>query len=150
VEPLLVVTVPSRLPRRRRALVVLLAALALPCPSAGAAEPWTGLAHRIAEPWPALQQADGRFADSVNGGRPMPQTRYADSMLGYGLLLSGLHGGEREHVDAGLRAITWATSRPWGDNGGPSVFETLALAGAYRLARARLHDDPAFVALRPQ
>jgi hypothetical protein len=134
-------------PMVRLLILVLMTFAALGAPPA-TAESWPALAERIAAPWPALQQPDGRFADYVAGGRPMPQTRYAEAMLGYGLLLVGLQDGRRDQVDAGLRAIAWSTSRPYADNGGPSVFENLALAAAYNLARARLSGDAAFEALR--
>lgn len=105
------------------------------------------IAARDAAPWPALQVSDGQFYDYVSGAAD-GAGRYGESMLGYGLLQSGLHFGDRRLITSALRAIAYAVDRPWLQVQDPSVFESFALAAAYDLARVRLVDDPAFRLLR--
>lgn len=108
------------------------------------------LAVAIANAWPAQQRPDGRFGDYLNGGQPMDRSRYAEAMLGYALLETGVNSGRRDLIDAGLRALRWAVGRPYADvPGGPSVFENLAVASAYNIAARHLADDAAFAAIRP-
>ncbi len=115
-----------------------------PAPSA----PWEALARDIARPWPGLQNADGTFPDYVFGGQPGFSARYGESMLGYGLLLTGLREDDDELVDAGLRGLLYAIGRSDLQETRPSVFENLTVAAAYNVARRRLADHPRFAANR--
>ena len=130
-------------------LATVLALLACLPPSAGAEPDAASLAQRYASPWPALQTADGRFADYVSGAAD-GRGRYGEAMLGYSLLAGGLRDGEATFVDAGLRAIGYALSQSEVQEAYPSVFEMYALAAAYNLARKQLADDPRFDSLRPK
>ncbi len=111
-------------------------------PSASA--PWAALARAIAAPWPGLQNADGTFPDYVFGGEPGFSARYGESMLGYGLLTCGLREGDERLIDAGLRGLSYAVGRSDLQENRPSVFENLAVAAAYNLARRRLADHQPF------
>lgn len=106
--------------------------------------PWRALARDIARPWPGLQNADGTFPDYVFGGRPGFSARYGESMLGYGLLMTGLREGDDALIDAGLRGVGYAVGRSDLQRDRPSVFENLAVAAAYNLGRRRLADHPGF------
>ena len=100
----------------------------LPPSPPAAADPAT-LALRYAGPWPALQAPDGRFAEYLStSGRG----RYGEAVLGHALLTSGLQAGDERLVDAGLRAIGYAIVHPEVQEAFPSVFETYALAAAYK------------------
>ena len=52
----------------------------------------------MAEPWPDLQNADGTFPDYVEGGAPGFGARYGESMLGYGLLRTGVRADGRRFM----------------------------------------------------
>jgi hypothetical protein len=101
-----------------------------------------GLAADMARPWPAVQTSAGHFR-SRGGGT----TRYGDAMVGYGLIQEGLREHSSALVQSGLRGVGYALTRSR-QHATPSVFEGLALAGAYNLARARLAGDPAFTRIR--
>src|SRR5437588_12309254 len=90
---------------------------------------WHQTAQRVAAPWPAIQTAKGTFP-AYNYAKASGFLPYGESMLGYGLLQSGLAGGDRRQIGSGLRAIGYA-SRALLRRGSPSVFENLALAASY-------------------
>ena len=101
------------------------------------------LAAEMARPWPAVQTSAGHFRSRGGGS-----TRYGDAMVGYGLVQEGLRQRSSALVQSGLRGIGYALSRAR-RHASPSVFEGLALAGAYNVARERLADDPGFTRIRP-
>ena len=105
---------------------------------------WGALAESIAEPWAHIQNDDGTFPDYVFGGEPGFRARYGESILGYGLLLTGLRTGDGDLLRAGLRGVSYAVGREDLQRERPSVFENLAVAAAYNLCRRRLADDDAF------
>jgi hypothetical protein len=98
----------------------------------------------IAAPWPRLQAGDGQFANVLGGG-----TRYGQAALGYALLEAGLRERDRTLVHTGLRGLDLAL-REMGTHARQSVFENLAAAAAYDLARRALARDPAFRRMRPR
>ena len=102
--------------------------------------PWGDLAAAMAQPWPGLQNDDGTFPDYVFGGRPGFSARYGESMLGYGLLRTGVREDDRRLIDAGLRGVSYAVGREDLQRDRPSVFESLAVAAAYNLGRRHLED----------
>ena len=101
----------------------------------------------MAAPWPAVQRPDGALADYLDavsgsyGG--WGETRYGDATMGYALLQTGLRDGDAAVTQAGLRAVTFATTRQWDQ---PSVFEQMAVAAAYNLTRGQ----PGFEQARAQ
>jgi hypothetical protein len=105
---------------------------------------WPDLARAMAEPWPALQNDDGTFPDYVQGGKPGVSARYGESMLGYGLLGTGVRLNQRSFIDAGLRGVSYAVDHPELQRDRPSVFEDLAVASAYNLCRRHLADYAPF------
>ena len=117
------------------------AAPAAPAPARGLA---ARLAARIAAPWPHLQAPDGRFRNVLGGG-----TRYGEAALGYALLQAGLRERDRAVVRTGLRGLDLAL-RQMGCHARQSVFENLAAAAAYDLARRSLYRDPTFRRMRPR
>jgi hypothetical protein len=155
--------VPTRLAARLFVPAVLAGALAALAPAgAGAAtDPagWNLLARDIASPWPRLQNGNGSFRDYVYGGQVSfcttqrcPQgpgnARYGESVLGYALLQTGLRNSDPALIDAGLRGVAFAVRHPELQRKIPTVFETLAVAGAYNLARESAADHPVFTANR--
>ena len=106
--------------------------------------PWVALADSIAAPWPAIQNDDGTFPDYVFGGKPGFSARYGESILGYGLLLSGLRSDDEQLIAAGLRGVSFAVGREDLQRDRPSVFENLAVAGAYNLCRRRMPGHAGF------
>ena len=110
---------------------------------AQAPQSWEKLADDMAVPWPRLQFSDGRYRNWLGGG-----SRYGEALLGYALLETGVRERRDRYVDAGLRSITWAVTRPEGFRDRESVFENMAVAGAYNLARRRLHGDRRFQRVR--
>lgn len=136
----------------RRALLAL-AALSLiaaaPPASAKAPSTWGPLAERIAAPWPGLQNSDGTYQDYVYGGdisfclvrqcKPgLGNARYAEAVLGYALLKTGVRTGNEAVIDTALRSLTWVAKHPEYRDTLQTNFETWALASAYNLARARV------------
>jgi hypothetical protein len=111
----------------------------LPAPAFGAR-----LDAAIAAPWPRLQARDGEFANVLGGG-----TRYGQATLGFALLQAGLREHDRALVRTGLRGIDLAL-REMGTHARQSVFENVAAAAAYDLARSALPRDPAFRRMRPR
>jgi hypothetical protein len=96
------------------------------------------LSERMAELWPDAQKESGHFRSAVGGG-----TRFGDAMVGYTLLQTGVRTHDDRLIDSGLRGLTFAL-----DSGRlpsrQSVFETLAVAGAYNLARRHLSSNTRF------
>jgi hypothetical protein len=133
---------PGVRPREAAAARLLVAAaLALVLfPAAAPASGWSELARSMAAPWPAIQRPDGSlpdYLDSVSeayGG--FPDTRYGNALMGYALLQTGLREGDARIAGAGRRALMFAMDpgRVWHR---PSVFEQLAVAGAYNITRGR-------------
>jgi hypothetical protein len=83
-----------------------------------------------------VQKRNGHFRSFFGGG-----TRYGDAAMGYGLLQTGLRDHDRRMAHAGLRAITYGVRRS-GLHANASVFEDMAVASAYNLARPALRRDP--------
>jgi hypothetical protein len=112
---------------------------------------WRAVSRDLAAPWPKIQRPTGNLPDYLDGliGTGEEGTRYGDSLTGYGLLQTGLREHDDADVDAGIKAVNYATSdqRVWPT---PSVFETMAVAGAYNIARDNLATDPRFIAAKPQ
>ena len=119
-------------------------------PVAGPHDPTVALASSLAvemaRPWPPQQERNGHIRPGIGGG-----TRYGDAMIGYALLQDGLRRNDLPLAHAGLRAIGLAVSKAAIHalrGGSHSVFEGLALAGAYNLARTRLARDSEFLRIR--
>lgn len=147
----------------RRLLVLLPVTLAL-CGAmgtapAGAAAPgqWRDLARQIAAPWPGLQKGAGWFPDYVYGGgkgfclktscrQGLGNARYGESLLGYGLVMTGLRENDQRLIDSGLRAINYILDQKELQSKLPTSFEGMAVAATYNLMRARQPDNPLFVA----
>jgi hypothetical protein len=127
------------------ALVVALSGRGGPAHESHAAghKPVDTLIDAMRERYPAIQRPNGHFRSAVGGG-----TRYGDAYMGYALLLGGLRTGDRNAIDAGFRGLT-NPLQPGRRPSRPSVFETLALAAGYNLAREEAADEPAFKRYRP-
>ncbi len=135
--------------RRFRVGVALAAAAALVAPfSACGTTPSSGdLPARVVQRWIALQLPDGSFRDHVLLRRRFPGSdQYGPAMLGYAFLQEGITSGDRRVQLAGLRAIGFALRHPYSTS--RLVFDDLALASAYNIARRRLAQDHAFAQLR--
>lgn len=113
---------------------------------------WDDLSRDIAAAWPAQQDANGRFRDYTDRfyGPEFAYSRYGDAMLGYALMQTGLRDDDPALVRSGLRGISWVLRRPAGFHKRGSVFEYMAMASAYNLARRELADDGQFRRLRPR
>jgi hypothetical protein len=142
---------------RRATLVPILIALLAVAPSAAAEAPpsWGPLAERIAAPWPGLQNDDGTYQDYVYGGdvsfcltrtcKPgLGNARYAEAVLGYALLRTGVRTGDGALIDTALRSLTFTAEHPELRDTLQTNFETWALASAYNLARTRIPGRPLF------
>jgi hypothetical protein len=105
---------------------------------AAGTKPVDTLIDAMREHYPGIQRANGHFRSAIGGG-----TRYGDAYMGYALLLSGLRTGDRQAIDAGFRGLT-NPLQPGRRPNRPSVFEILALAAGYNLARDRAADAPMF------
>jgi len=126
-----------------------LVVLAAPA-SAEVPERWDTLSREIAAAWPDQQGSNGRFRDYTDRffGSEYAYTRYGDAMLGYALIQTGVRDREPELVRSGLRGIGWVLRRPKNFHKRGSVFEYMAMAGAYNLARKELSGDDDFRSLR--
>ena len=116
------------------------------CAPASAAAPgsWTEKATAIAEQWPALQEADGRFRDYVLARDPSEgRDDYGEPMLGYALLLTAARAGDAAAADTGLRALEYSLDRA-ARSPSTQVFHLMAVASAYNLARERFPGHPVF------
>jgi hypothetical protein len=155
---------PVRRRRRRRSRALLLAALpvavvvalALILTSGGSdesttarraaeADPIAAFVDKLADPWlrPGVQRPPGvhfagHYRDPVSSG-----TRYGDSLMGYTMVLTGLRTHRMDRVRSGLRALNFSVPRA-ALHSRPSIFEILAIAGAYNLARKEIPDEPLF------
>ncbi|CAN5543321.1 hypothetical protein BH20ACT18_BH20ACT18_09700 [soil metagenome] len=140
-------------------LFALLAAGALGAPAARAAAPdqWRALARQIADPWPTLQTSEGWYPDYIYGGgkafcnrrlcrKGLGNARYGESLLGYGLIQTGLREGNQTLVESGLRAISYILSQQELQRRLPTSFEGMAVASAYNLMKERQPDNATFVA----
>ncbi|HEX8745329.1 MAG TPA: hypothetical protein VF712_19540 [Thermoleophilaceae bacterium] len=96
------------------------------------------LIDAMRERYPAIQRPNGHFRSSVGGG-----TRYGNAYMGYALLMSGVRTGDDAAVAAGLRGLT-NPLQPGRRPNRPSVFEILALAAGYNIAREHAADEPLF------
>jgi hypothetical protein len=128
------------------AAVISLGALAS---RAGADDEWALLEHQMSAPWPALQRPDGSFDDYVLDGRPSVGVGglYGTAAIGLALLQTGVRGRDDVAVGSGFRAVSHALAHI--AVGRRAVFQNLALAATYNLARQRLSSDRRFAALRP-
>jgi hypothetical protein len=136
--------------RRATLALIALALLAAAAPaSATAPASWGPLAERIASPWPGLQNEDGTYQDYVYGGdvsyclvrkcKPgLGNARYAESVLGYALLRTGIRTGNDALIDTALRSLTWVAKHPEYRDTLQTNFETWSLSSSYNLARARI------------
>jgi hypothetical protein len=88
--------------------------------------------------YPEIQRENGHFRSSIGGG-----TRYGNAYMGYALLMSGVRTGDDAAVQAGLRGLTHPL-QPGRRPNRPSVFEILALAAGYNIAREHAADEPLF------
>jgi hypothetical protein len=137
----------ERMLAARAWLILGAAALLLGVPASARATGWSEQARSMAAPWPAVQRPDGSLPDYLDavsrayGG--FPDTRYGNALMGYALLQTGLRERDERITRAGRRALDFAMhpGRVWKR---PSVFEQMALAGAYNLLRGR----PGFARLR--
>ena len=146
---------------RRGTLVLALMGLLVAAPAARAEAPasWGPLAERIAAPWPGLQNDDGTYQDYVYGGdvsfclvrscKPgLGNARYAEAVLGYALLRTGVRTGDGALIDTALRSLTFVATHPEYRDTLQTNFETWSLASAYNLARARIPTRPLFREVR--
>src|SRR5215208_8150496 len=97
------------MPSLRRLIALLPVAFAVVAATATTAAPaqaeapqqWRDLAKEMARPWPGLQKSEGWFPDYVYGGGKafcnttkcragLGNARYGESLLGYGLVMTGL------------------------------------------------------------
>jgi hypothetical protein len=142
---------------RRGTLVTILIALLAIAPAAQARTPpsWGPLAERIAAPWPGLQNDDGTYQDYVYGGdvsfcltrscKPgLGNARYAEAVLGYALLRTGVRTNDGRLVDTAIRSLTYVAEHPEYRDTLQTNFETWAMASAYNLARSQIPDRPLF------
>ena len=107
---------------------------------AQARESAPGIAAQIAKPWPERQTAAGSFPDYMERRGSRARDLYGHAMLGYGLLATGIQRGDGRLVDSGLRGLVYAVDHPRPFHS--VVFEKLALAAGYNLARARAGSNP--------
>jgi hypothetical protein len=130
---------------RAAVAVATVVATLVACAAAAAATP-DELAATIAAPWPDRQRADGSLRDHIAEVVTDQRDPYGDAMLGYALLAHGVRTGEDAFVRTGLRAIGHAVRHPVESD--LVVFENMALASAYNLARAAAAGSPEFAAIR--
>ena len=100
--------------------------------------PIDALADSMRERYPEIQRENGHFRSSIGGG-----TRYGNAYMGYALLMSGVRAGDDAAVEAGLRGLT-NPLQPGRRPNRPSVFENLALAAGYNIAKEHAADEPLF------
>jgi hypothetical protein len=145
-----------RLSRRAIVSSAFLLAVFAPAGAASAApREWSALATQMAQPWSALQNADGTFRDYVYGGNVsfclqrscapgFGNARYGESVLGFALLQRGIDTRDGHLIDTGLKALNFVADHPELQRTLPTVFEGLAMSSAYNLARARIAKRPLF------
>ena len=105
---------------------------------AAGAKPVDALIDAMRARYPEIQRENGHFRSAIGGG-----TRYGNAYMGYALLMSGVRTGDDAAVEAGLRGLTNPLQRARLPNR-PSVFEILALAAGYNIAREHAGDEPLF------
>src|SRR3954447_18269711 len=117
-------------------------------PADAAVQAAAALAGPVVAAWAGMQRSDGTFPDYVlrNDAPGARRDRYGPAMLGAALVRHSMRTGDRRARDAGLAAIGWAVRHP--APGAQGAFELLALADAYRPARAALGEDPSFERVR--
>jgi hypothetical protein len=128
-------------------LMLLAAVVALAGPTAAnaaTAGELTDFADRAAAVWAGRQDAAGFFLDPRTGALV---TGYGNAMLGYALLRAGERSGDDRLVRSGVSAIETTLGEPPGVRG---VFDVLAVAAAYDVARVELAGDRSFSAVRAQ
>jgi hypothetical protein len=156
---------PSRPPLGGRLFFCLLSAVvalaAAPAAHAAAPPSWGSFAHAVGNSWTAQQMGNGTFRDYVYGGRVsfcakrhcapgLGNARYGESVLGYSLIQTGLRTGDSGMVNSGLRAIDYIVGRADLQRKLPTNFESMAVAGAYNVARHKLAKRPLFARHRAQ
>ncbi|HEX8065816.1 MAG TPA: hypothetical protein VF520_04735 [Thermoleophilaceae bacterium] len=105
---------------------------------AAAPRPVDRLLGPMTRRYEAVQRDNGHFRGSIGGG-----TRYGDAYLGYAMLQTGIRARDPRTTASGLRGLVYSLPRAE-LHSRPSVFENLALAAGYNLARRHLADDPLF------
>jgi hypothetical protein len=146
---------PRRLLALVAAVVAVLVATAAPA-SAEAPQQWRDLAKEIAQPWPGLQKSEGWFPDYVYGGKKafclstkcragLGNARYGESLLGYGLVMTGLREGDQTLVDTGLKSISYIVAQKDLQAKLPTSFEGMSVASTYNLMNEKQPDNPIFV-----
>ena len=105
---------------------------------AAASQPIDTLIDAMRTRYPQIQRENGHFRSAIGGG-----TRYGNAYMGYALLMSGVRSGDDAAIQAGLRGLT-NPLQPGRRPNRPSVFEILALAAGYNIARKEVADDPLF------
>jgi hypothetical protein len=148
----------TRFPRRLLALLSV-AGLAWALSAAGARaaapEQWRALAREIAAPWPGLQKKEGWFPDYIYGGGKafclksrcragLGNARYGESLLGYGLVMTGLREGNQPMIESGIKAINYIIAQPKLQSRLPTAFEGMAVAATHNLLRRRQPDNALF------
>jgi hypothetical protein len=130
-------------------LVAAVISLGVLTPRAAADDEWALLERQMSAPWPALQRPDGGFDDYVlDSTRPVAaRGLYGTAAMALALLQAGVRGGDDVAIGSGFRALSHALAHI--AVGRRAVFQNLALAATYNLARHRLSSDPRFAALRP-
>ena len=106
----------------------------------GSASEWREVSHDIARASAGLQRPDGTYRDALK----LSGSRYGDSVLGYALVQTGLREDDDRLTGNGLRALSQVVAQTERQRDEPSVFEGMAVASAYNLARRRLSGDPLF------
>jgi hypothetical protein len=137
-------------PLRYIPVVALLAALLAPAPAQADRSDWVDLANEIAAPWPSLQGSNGEFPDYTDDEIPNQYgdgTRYGDAVLGWALIQRGLRERDQTLIDSGVDSVVFAigSGRRRLHVHEPSVFEAMAVAGAYNLIRENQPRHPEFV-----
>lgn len=111
------------------------------------------IAQAAAEPWLGRQRADGSFIDYMptrRGG-----DRYGTAMMGLALLDQGIRLNSQPRIDAGLKAMRFASRRAYKyatrryRYARRAVFDNFAVASAYNIARVSLVGYPRYEALAP-
>jgi hypothetical protein len=100
------------------------------------------MADRVAKPWVAHQDGHGLFYDKFAA---YAAPGYGPVMVGYSLMRTGLRDHNQKLIDAGVRAAD-SEVRQYGPLTG--VFERLAFAKSYTLARDHLPTNPYFAKRR--
>ena len=106
-------------------------------------QPIDALIDSMRARYPEIQRPNGHFRSSIGGG-----TRYGNAYMGYALLMSGVRAGDDAAIEAGLRGLT-NPLQPGRRPNRPSVFESLALAAGYNIAKEHAEDEPLFRENRP-